>query len=224
MYNDSMLLLPSEVRDAVDHLPPAAVLTLDGISWEDYETLSDSLGDRPGVRLTYDQGRLDIVTTSLSHEKWKEMLLLLVTTLCEELKIKMESAGQTTLKKMKDLKGVEADTCFYIANAGKIIGKSEINLRVDPPPDLVVEIDKASQALRKFLIYASFGVPEIWRCNVRLNRIQMYALQRGEYVEIPSSLSFPMLDGSVLVRFIEQSHRDGQMAGLAAFRQWSRGE
>src|SRR5688572_32915465 len=118
------------------------------------------------------------------------------------------------------LKAVEADTCFYVSNAARVIGKDEIDISVDPPPDVMVEVDKANQSLNKFSIYAAFGGPEIWRCDVRRNRIQILELRGSVYVEVPSSRAFPVLTGAILVDFIARSRTDGQMAVLSAFRHW----
>jgi len=149
-----------DLREAVDHLPEAAVLMLDGVSWEEYEQLLDDLEDRRGVRVTYDCGRLEIVTTSPQHEWRKDFILLLVWCLCDELKLPMQSFGQTTWKLKRLLKGAEADTCFYIATASRIVDKKDsVDLAVDPPPDVVVEIDVSKQSDRNFAIYAAFGIP-----------------------------------------------------------------
>jgi Uma2 family endonuclease len=216
-----MRTLGTDLKDAVDHLPEAAVLTIDPFAWEDYEQLIEEMEDHPGVRITYDHGRLEIVTTSSEHEDWKDFILRLVHILCEESHLDLQSYGSATQKRKRDDRGTEPDTCFYVANAKRVIGKKEFDI-LNPPPDIVVEVDKSNQSLHKFPIYATFGVPEIWHCDVRRTRIVMYELRDGSYVEIPSSRSFPILTGSVLINFIEQNRAHGQLAGLAAFREWTK--
>lgn len=213
-----MRTLSTDLREAVDHLPEAAVLTIDPFAWDDYEQLLEEMEDHPGVRITYDRGKLEIVTTSREHEEWKEFILRLVQVLCEELHLDLQSYGGATQKRKRDARGTEPDTCFYVANAKRVIGKDGDIL--NPPPDVVVEVDKSNQSLHKFPIYATFGVPEIWRCDVRRSLIVMYELSAGSYVEIPSSRSFPILTGRVLIDFIGQSRIHGQMAALTAFRRW----
>ena len=68
VYNAVMRTLHIDLREAVDHLPDAAVLVLDDITWEEYEAISQDFEDSPRVRITYDQGRLEIVTNSTAHE------------------------------------------------------------------------------------------------------------------------------------------------------------
>jgi Uma2 family endonuclease len=215
--------LLTQISDAVEHLPEAAVLALDGLSWEEYEQISEELAQRPSIRITYDRGRLEVVTTSSPHERWKEFIQDLVSTFCQERAIAMESCGGFTQKRKRDKKATEADTCFYLANAREVIGKDEINLEVDPSPDIVVEVDKANQSKHKFPIYATFGVPEIWRCDLRRKRIEMYELRDNAYVEIEASRFLPRLSPAVLLEFLAKSNSEGQIAALNAFRAWVRG-
>jgi len=58
-------------------------------------------------------------------------------------------------------------------------GKREIDLTQDPPPDLVVEIDITSSSLNRFQIYATLGVPELWRYDER--ELQIYQLREQQY-------------------------------------------
>jgi len=222
VYNAVMRTFKTDLKEAIEHLPDASVLVVDGVSWNEYEEFLDSVEEHPRFRTTFDQGRLEVVTTSLVHEKWKEFILRCVCIMCRELNLALESCGGFTQKRKRDKKGTEADTCFYVANAERIIGKDEIDINVDPPPDIVVEVDKANQSRNKFPIYATVGVPEIWRCDIRRKRIEIYELRDNSYRQIPSSTFFPNITGAVLVHFIEQSRTAGQTAALSAFQQWVR--
>ena len=110
------------------------------------------------------------------------------------------------------------------ATAHRVIGKPQIDLKTDPPPDVVVEVDKSHQSLSKFPIYATFGVPEIWRFDVRHRRVRLYERRNESYIETDASRAFPILTGGVLVRFLDQNQTEGQMAALISFRQWVRTE
>ncbi|HEY2380996.1 MAG TPA: Uma2 family endonuclease [Terriglobia bacterium] len=213
----------SNIRDAVDNLPPGAVLTLDNVSWDEYESVLEQFVDRSGLRITYDQGRLDFVTTSRAHGKREFFIARMVAVLAEELNIDIEGDAGSTHKRKRYLKGTEPDTCFYIGNLERIAGKEEINLETDPPPDLVIEVDKSHQSLRKLPIYAAFGVPEIWRYLVRQKTAEIHALQGETYARIPASRFFPILTNAVLARFVEQSAVEGQTPAIKAFRRWIKG-
>ena len=210
----------AEYKEAIEHLPEGAMIVLQGVRWEEYEQLLDDLADRPGVRVSYDQGKLEIMSPLTEHEEYKDFIARIVYALCDELDLNVEPRGSSTWKRKRDMKGAEPDACFYVANAERIIGKRQIDLTVDPPPDIVVEIDTTNESLSKFPIYSTLGVPEIWRYDARRKRALIYELRDQSYVEIASSRSFPILTSEAMADFIEQSQTQGQKAALAAFRQW----
>jgi Uma2 family endonuclease len=208
--------------EAIEHLPEGAMLRLENISWDEYEQLLEELGDRPGLRVSYDNGRLEIMSPTHEHEEYKDTILRLVSTMAIEMNFTLETRGSATHKRKRDQKGVEPDCCFYIKNARAIIGKRRVDLNVDPPPDVIVEIDITSKSLSRFPIYAAFGVPEIWRYDGEEARI--YHLVNDSYVEADPSISFPILSAQTLTDFLEQSKTRGQSDALLAFRERMRAQ
>lgn len=204
--------------DAIEHLPAGATLRLSSVSWEEYETLLSDLTDWPGMRLHYDNGKLEIISPLPEHEEYKEFVYSLARVISEESNITLETRGSATFKQKQMAKGAEPDTCFYVQNAQRIIGRRTIDLEVDPPPDVVVEIDLTSGSISKFKIYAAFGIPEIWRYDGE--RAHFYQLVSETYTETNSSLAFSALTSDALTEFIERSKTEGQTAALSAFRQW----
>lgn len=209
-------------KAAVDHLPEEAMLVLHDICWDEYEGLLEELRDRPGFRLTYDHGRLEIMSPSRRHEKYKGLVERMVFITAEELGVNLESSGSTTSKSKLMLRGAEPDASFHIANADRVAGKGELDPGTDPPPDLVVEIDVTNESRSKFPIYATFAVPEIWRYVVTQNAMYMYELSLNSYIEMRTSRAFPVLTCDVLDEFLRRSTSDGEMQILADFRQWIR--
>lgn len=118
------------------------------------------------------------------------------------------------------LKGTEPDTCYYVANADRVIDHDDIDLNVDPPPDLVVEIESTNESTAKFPIYVALQVPEIWRVDAPHNEVRMYELRGNRYWEVPASVSFPILTPKVLGEFLRERETKGQKAAMAAFRAW----
>jgi Uma2 family endonuclease len=207
--------------EAIEHLPDGATLVLHRFGWEDYERLLDELRDRPTLRVSYDSGTLEIMSPLPEHEEYASFIEGAVRALSDELDVSVESRGRATWKRRRLAKGVEADACFYVATAERIIGKRQIDLEVDPPPDVVVEIDVTHESLRKFVIYAALSVPEIWRYDTAQCRVSFYQLAGEAYNEIPQSRFFPGLTPAALGAALEQSKTDGQTAALRTFRrQW----
>ena len=212
----------ADYLEAIEHLPQGAMLRLERITWNEYEQMLEELIGHPGMRVSYDEGRVEIMSPTTEHEKYKDFMYSMVSHLSKELGIKLETRGSATYKQERFLKGAEPDYSFYIQNVSSIIGKRYINLSVDPPPDVVVEIDITSESLGKFPIYAAFGVPEIWRYDGE--SAQIYHLVNQSYIEAGQSLAFACLTAQALTDFIEQSKTEGQSAALAAFRQWVRAQ
>lgn len=206
--------------DAIEHLPEGAMLRLRDVSWDEYEELLAQMGNKAGYRVSYDEGRLEIMSPRSDHEKPKDFILRLAQVFSEETDTMLETLGSTTYRVRKKLKGAEPDTSFYVQNAARMIGWQTLDLEVDPPPDVVVEIDTTNESLSKFSIYAALGVPEIWLYDG--NKMLFYQLANQHYTEIPSSLAFPLLAAEVLTEFLERSRTEGQTAALRAFRQWAR--
>ena len=208
--------------DAIAHLPAGGSLILNDVPWEEYEELLSDLGEGYAVRIAYDRGRLEIMSPTARHERYKDLLLRLVDSLAETNEVVLETRGSTTFKEKQLLQGAEPDTCFYVENAKRIIGKGNIDLAKDPPPDIIVEVDVSHQSTGKLSFYSAIGVPEIWRYDERQVRILHLIEGRyvDRYVEMPSSLTFPVLTDKVLTAALEQSKTEGQSAALRTFRQW----
>jgi Uma2 family endonuclease len=209
----------TDYKDALDHLPTGGTLVFDDVSWDDYEQLLNEIDDRPGLRVAYNEGKLEVMSPRPEHEEYKRIIERIIDTLSDELDINVEPRGSATWKRKPD-KGAEGDTCYYVANAERIIGRRDIDITKDPPPDLIVEVDSTNESLSKFGIYSSFHVPEIWRYDVKHSRVYMYELKGADYAAVPSSRSFPILTPEVLAEFIGLSKTHGQKAALAAFREW----
>lgn len=206
-----------EILHATEHLPGGATLIVPQVAWDDYEYLLDELAERPHLRVSYDCGRLEIVSPSANHEKYAEFINDLVRAYADAHDMELEKLGQTTWKRKALSKGAEADACYYVRNAKRIIGKSTIDLDSDPPPDIVVEIDITTNSKRKFPIYAALSVPEIWTYDDQ--QVQFLELGEQKYAPISESRFFPRLTGQMMAEAIEVSKTRGQKTALHAFRQ-----
>jgi Uma2 family endonuclease len=202
--------------EAVDHLPAGATLVIHDVTWDDYEKLLEDVGNRPGLRISYDCGRLEIMSPTREHEEYGRFIERLVQVLAEEFDLTVQSYGSATWKRQKLAKGAEPDCCYYVKNAGRVTGKREFDLESNPPPDIVVEIDITNESLSKFPIYAALSVPEIWRYDEA--KVQFYELFRNRYREIPESRFFPHLTPKMLADSLTQSKSEGQTAALRSFR------
>ena len=122
------------------------------------------------------------------------------------------------MKKEREQKGAEPDACYYVQSAELVGKKDEIDLNVDPPPDVVVEIDLHHESISKTSIYSSLGVPELWRYDG--NRMTIYHLRGEEYIVSEASESLPLLTSAVLTEFLARTSKEDQYEILLAFEEW----
>ena len=120
---------------------PGQQLLLQDISWSDLEAILEDLGETRGSRISYSNGALEIMVPLLEHEKHKEIIGEIVRIVLDKLEIDFEALGSSTLKNKQMNQAVEADTCFYIENYRAVIGKDRLDLTIDLPPDLAIEIN-----------------------------------------------------------------------------------
>lgn len=204
--------------DLIAQLPVGSTLTLRNVPWTEYEALLEAVGEARGLRFFYDEGTLQIMTLSSEHENYAELIKRLVDRLSAKLRIEILFFGASTMKRQDRNKGTEPDGCFYVQTAVAIGRKIQIDFNVDPPPDIVIEIDVHHDSLSKFPLYASLGVPEIWRYDGRA--LTMYRLEREQYVSVPSSAALPVLEARTLTDFLNLSSQKNQHQILLAFEQW----
>ena len=212
-----MTVQAADYAEAIEHLPPASTLVFNDVAWEEYEGLLEEIGEASGLRISYDSGRLQVMTLSMSHERYAEFVQDLVRLLSLKLRIRVLSFGSMTMKKAPS-HGAEPDKCFYVQTAAAVEGKDSIDLATDPPPDVVVEVDLHHQSVSKFPIYASLGVPEIWHYDGR--SMMIHYLEQGEYILADSSRALSMLSADVLTEFLTRVKKEDQYETLLAFEQW----
>jgi Uma2 family endonuclease len=198
-------------------LKPGQQILLEDISWRQFESILEDLGENRSARVSYSDGYLEIMVPLPEHEKAKETIGDTIKILLDHLNINYDALGSTTLKNEKMNQGVEPDACFYIQNQALVIGKNRLDMNLDPPPDLAVEIDLTSRTSLEN--YQILSVPELWRYGKQ--GLQINILQDGKYVESAFSSIFPDLPIVDLInRYVQQSQVLGSSQAIRAFKQW----
>lgn len=193
--------------------------SLEGISWETYEHLVEDLGEQH-LRLTYHRGRLTIMSPLPKHDRVKKFIGRMIELFALEMRISMSCYGSATWKRGDMDAGLEADECYYVQSEPLVRGKDNVDLNVDPPPDLAVEVDITRQVLARLPIYAALGVPELW--HYRNDKLRVLVLKDGAYVPADTSLAFPMLKPADLERFLALRTTMEETTLMTQFRDWVR--
>jgi Uma2 family endonuclease len=169
--------------------PDTNVSLIHDVPWDAYVALREELENR-NLRMSYNQGRLQIVRPSKSQERLAGLLGRLVEVWTEQSAIEVQNCRSTTLRHHQDQRGLEPDNCFYIEHESQVRGRDEIDLSRDPPPDLAIEIELTSSPIDRMEIYAAIGVPEVWRWID--DQVQVYRFdRRGHYRRREGSLALP---------------------------------
>ena len=171
---------------AIETLPENGRLLLSDVSWDEYEALLEELSEKRHLKISYDEGSLEMMTLSPEHEGFKGLFTHLIQILTEEMNLPDKSLGSTTMKQKKKARGAEPDDCFYIENVAKVRGLRRLDLTTDPPPDLAVEIDVTHPSLDKMSIYAALGTPECWRFDGR--QVQFYRLSAASILKFSTAI------------------------------------
>ncbi|MEI2581429.1 Uma2 family endonuclease [Scytonema sp. PRP1] len=199
------------------HVPPGQRVLFCDVTWQELETILEDLGEHRAARIAYNRGILEIMAPLPEHEDDKEIIGDLVKALLEELDIEFRCLGSTTFKNQAMAQGIEPDQCFYIKNESRIRGKKRLDLTVDPPPDLALEVDITSRTHPN--IYEALKVVELWRFDK--GKLQINLLRDGHYVESQESLNFPRLALiEAIPEYLQQSKTAGRNATIKAFRLW----
>lgn len=201
-------------------IAPEQHAVLHGIRWETYERLLEELEDRH-LRLTYDSGTLEVMSPSRPHERIRHLLGRMVEAATEEWGVAIEGGGSTTWRREDLQKGLEPDECYWVQNEALIRGRDDLDLGVDPPPDLAIEVDVWSCSLDRLSIYGALGVPEVWRWED--GRIAVHVRQSdGTYALSDQSQCFPWMPMHELSAWLDRDRDLDENSRIRAFRAWVR--
>lgn len=158
------------------------------MSWKEYVLLRDLL-DGPGLRMTFIEGALELMSPSPEHELWKKNIARLVELFAHLRGIDLRGYGSTTFKREARERGAEPDECY-------VIGK-----KLAEYPELVLEVIHTSPLLNKLDVYASMGIPEVWIFKDGAFAISELDRARGTYAARAESAFLPDLDLALVARY-----------------------
>lgn len=176
-------------------LTPGSGLTLEGLSWEEFEEIQAAYDELAGIRVAYCDGTLELKSTAIAQERSNRLIAQVVKTLLDAQERDWEDFGASTLKRKKKLVGVEPDTEFYIQNAERMRNCLRFDLAADPPPDLAIECDLTSKTTLE--AYERLQVPELWIFEA--GELNINLLKNGQYRQSKRSLVFPDVDVCTLI-------------------------
>lgn len=174
------------------------------IPWTTYVVLRDTT-DSSGIRMTFLEGSLEIMSPSRAHEVNKKQIARLFELFCLERNIPLYGYGSMTFRKEEAERGLEPDEC-YCRDRDRDV------------PDIAIEVVITAPAIDKLEVYRGLGIREVWVFSE--GRFQLFALTGDRYEGRAASDIFPEVDLDRLAYFAGQAD---QHAALQAFRAELRG-
>ncbi len=193
------------------------IITLSNITWKLYVELRDNPWNR-GLRMTYAEGELEIMTTSAFHELISHLINDFILEWRVARKLPVRPTGTMTLRRETLARGLEGDQSYYIQHESLVRNLSVIELEELPPPDLAIEVEHTSMAVRKLPIYAQLGIPEVWRW--RDETLSVFRLVDGQYVEQTTSEALSGFPLDQLRTALSQRTKRDETSLVSEFRQW----
>ncbi len=166
-----------------------SIIVLGGLTWADFERILELRGDRPVPRLTYLEGRLELMSPSRSHESIKSVIGCLVEAWCVERGLDVTPYGSWLLKEEELERGVEPDECYVLG----------VEPEAAACPDLAIEVVWTSGGIDKLEVYRLLGVREVWFWEEGV--IRLYLLRDERYEPIERSAVLPGIDVQQLAGF-----------------------
>lgn len=193
-----------------------SLLRLDQVSWQTYCDLRNAHENRH-IRMTFDQGRLYLMSPSRLHERISELIGQLVIAWTDVHNLPRLSGGSTTMKAQLLNRGLEPDKCYYLQNEAAVRHSDRYDAQTDPPPDLAIEVEVTSLSTVRMPIYAELAVPEVWRWID--DQIEVYRLVGAKYQPAKQSACLPGFPFDKAIACLNERFDRDETSLIAAFRE-----
>lgn len=195
-------------------LPAGSVVRLLA-TWDEYQALSQQRGQKSIPRIKYRDGEVSLMSPLPQHGRDTSLIADIIKILLDHIKREYDAFTPITME-LPLISAIEPDYCFYIDNWQTVSGKKRINWSVDPPPDLVLEIDVTSYS--DVNDYLPYQVPEVWL--LKKNQLHIHQLQGKTYLLQTQSRYFPGIDLQNLVeRCLQIAYERNTSAAIRDLRE-----
>jgi Uma2 family endonuclease len=216
--------MATDTRDRAAELAEQGTV-LRGIAWKTYLKLRDNPYNY-GTRMSYLDGTLILMSPQYIHDRDGLRLAMVVDRITEIFRIPCQGTATSTLRRKGEWRrkgaGKEPDYGFYFRDhEPRMRNKEEIDLDVDPPPDLAIEIDNKADSSKALKLYARLGAPEVWRYKPKKKTLWFGQLVGDHYEPIERSLNLPRLTPTLVVQALQEAGRLGETDWKPWLRAWA---
>jgi Uma2 family endonuclease len=161
-------------------------------NWQEFEALEALLAESPGLRITYLDGSIELMTLGESHEQIKSLIGMFLEAYFIASNIEFIPVGSATRRGEAKGTSFKPDESYYL-------GTKKEN------PDLAIEVILTSGNLAKLEKYRRFQIPEVWLWEN--NQLRVYQLTSDSYQLVENSPLLPQLDLELLVCCVQMPSR-----------------
>ena len=166
-------------------------ILIDDLTWREFKAV-EQLIDRPGVRLSFLDGVLEIrKVPGKKHQIIKERIGSLLEIYLEFLELDFTPTGSVTLESESEKVKREADESYELGQNRE-------------RPDLVIEVIVTSGGIDKLEAYKRLHIPEVWFWVN--DRLLFYTLRNEGYETVSQSQLLPNLDVELFKRCISMEN------------------
>lgn len=200
---------------------------LKNISWAKLEELLAELGSDREAHLTYDRGRLEMMTPLEEHDRCNRLLESLLLVVADEMGDSLVSPGNVLLLQPEIGLAVQPMACYYLDNAPSLPPSGKLDVTQVPPPDIAIEIAlQEPDSPKRLALYEAMGVPEVWQYvttvgdEVLKGNLKIWALDRDGYGPVETSPAYEFLSTARISEFLAESETLGLARALTLLRLW----
>lgn len=208
----SSTLLISQIQ-----LAPGSSISLPNVSWEQYQVFLEELGEDRATRVAYNHGIFTLSMPSKLHEIVNRLLAKIIFALAEEFGMSLRDLGSATHNREDLERGIEPDSCFYIQNAGRVLGLNP-TIPDNLPPDLAIEVDITNDSSGKRSIYQALGVPELW--TFEDGAVIIRVLTDSQYVITSKSQAYPIVTVEQLNQWVQMLNTTDDITVIRSVREF----
>lgn len=187
--------------------------------WEGYLKFLDAVGEGH-TRVTYDRGKLELMSPGRKHEKRKSAYRALLEALMNHKRVVYENGGCMTFRRQDLDRGLEPDECCWIQHVQAVSGGEEYDPLAQPPPDLVLEVDVSSSSIDRVDIYRAMRVPEVWVCSREGQLSVRRLMPDGSCETLEYSPTFPQVPLQRFEHFYREACEATISQAVWAFQAW----
>jgi Uma2 family endonuclease len=209
----------------LDGVPPDKRVIIIDVTWDDYESFVEQIGESRNCRVAFDGKDIEMMTLGPFHERQKSLLDWFIMIVASELKVERQPMGSTTWKRKKLKRAIESDLCYYfdpVKLAAVAAAARSDNVELYPNPDLAAEVDISAPRIDRLGIYAALQVPEFWRVRDKAVSIEQLGAD-GTYAPALRSRFLPVRAEDV-TRWVFTEDSSSLVAWEERLRRWVRDE